>query len=90
MADVKIQKQPTEDTLNSLNVFNWPIWEKEASSFPWHYDTEEVCYLLEGKVTVTANEQTFEFGKGDFVTFPQGLSCEWTIHSPVKKHYQFK
>ncbi|MBD3820803.1 MAG: cupin domain-containing protein [Thiotrichales bacterium] len=90
MSDVKIQNHPSENELNSLGVFQWPIWEKETSSFPWHYDTEEVCYLLEGKVTVHANGKTFEFGKGDLVTFPQGMSCEWIIHHPVKKHYQFR
>jgi hypothetical protein len=29
-------------------------------------------------------------GKGDFVTFPKGLSCIWDIKEPVKKHYNFR
>ena len=32
----------------------------------------------------------YEFGKGDFVTFPKGLSCIWDIKAPVRKHYNFK
>ena len=28
-------------------------------------------------------------GKGDFVTFPEGLSCVWDIKEPVRKHYNF-
>ncbi len=37
-----------------------------------------------------ANYNTKEFGKGDFVTFPKGLSCVWDIKEPVKKHYNFR
>ncbi|MDX1795968.1 MAG: cupin domain-containing protein [Hydrogenovibrio sp.] len=90
MSDITIESNPSQQTLTDLGVHNWSIWEKEASSFPWFYDTEEVCYLLEGDVTVTANGQTYRFGKGDLVTFPQGLSCEWKIHKAVKKHYLFR
>ena len=28
-------------------------------------------------------------GKGDLVTFPRGMSCEWDIRGSVKKHYNF-
>lgn len=78
------------ELLNQLSVFTWSIWEKEASEFPWHYDQKEICYLLEGKVTVTPeNGNSVTFGKGDLVTFPAGMSCHWQIHEAVKKHYQF-
>ncbi|MBT4819744.1 MAG: DUF861 domain-containing protein [Lentisphaerae bacterium] len=30
-----------------------------------------------------------EFGKGDLVTFPKGMSCTWMIRTDVKKHYRF-
>ena len=26
---------------------------------------------------------------GDLVEFPAGLRCTWTVHQPVRKHYQF-
>jgi len=39
--------------LDQQGVYEWPIWEKEASRFDWHYDTDETCYLLEGRVEVT-------------------------------------
>jgi uncharacterized cupin superfamily protein len=77
------------DTLQERGVFGWPIWTKEASRFDWHYDDREQCYLLEGNVTVRAGEKSVTFGKGDFVTFPKGLSCEWEVHEPVRKHYRF-
>ncbi len=82
-------KKPQPDELEKQGVFKWPIWEKEVSSFPWHYDADEQCYLLEGQVEVTTEDgRKVEFGAGDFVTFPEGLSCTWTIKVPVKKHYR--
>lgn len=88
--EIKIQKL-TQEQLKERGVFDWPIWEKEISRFDWHYDNIEECYLLEGQVTVeTPDGQSVSFGKGDFVTFPKGLSCIWDIKEPVKKHYNFK
>jgi uncharacterized cupin superfamily protein len=90
MADIKIQRDPGKDRLEELGVPRWPIWTKEASSFPWSYDSEETCYLLEGDVTVTPDGgEPVRFGKGDLVTFPSGMSCTWEIHKDVKKHYRF-
>ena len=50
---------------------------------------QEICYFLEGGVTVETKEESVTFGKGDLVTFPQGLSCTWNIKRAVKKHYKF-
>ncbi|MDD5218354.1 MAG: cupin domain-containing protein [Candidatus Omnitrophica bacterium] len=86
----KISVEKLDDKkLKDMGVFRWPIWEKEVSKFNWHYDSQERCYFLEGKVTVTTKEGKVGFGKGDFVTFPTGLSCTWEVHEPVRKHYQF-
>jgi len=88
---MKIQiEKPDEKKLTELGVKNWPIWEHGVGSFPWHYDMTEVCYVLEGKVRVKTDEETVEFGPGDLVTFPKGLSCEWQIEEPVRKHYTFR
>jgi hypothetical protein len=84
-------KKPTNKDLETKDVLSWPIWEKEISRFDWHYDSTEECYLLQGKVVVeTKDGEIVKFGKGDFVTFPKGLSCVWDIKSPVRKHYNFK
>ena len=88
--EIKVQKLSQEE-LKKLGVFDWPIWTKEASRFPWSYDCIEECYLLEGDVTVeTKDGKNVAFGKGDFVTFPKGLSCTWNIKTPVRKHYNFR
>ena len=82
-------EKPTSEKLSVLNVLKWPIWTKEVSSFDWFYDEPEVCYFLEGEVTVKTPGGEVSFGKGDLVTFPQGLKCVWNIKKPVKKHYKF-
>ncbi len=88
--EIKVQKL-TPDQLKKMGVFIWPIWEKEVSRFPWSYGSIEECYFLEGDVTVeTKDGKVISFGKGDFVSFPKGLSCTWNIKKPVKKHYNFK
>jgi hypothetical protein len=86
--DIKIDR-PTEQYLQDQKVRSWGIWEKEISRFDWYYDETEECYLLEGRVVVETQGGKVEFGAGDFVTFPAGLSCTWDIKEPVRKHYNF-
>jgi uncharacterized cupin superfamily protein len=87
---IVVKKHNIED-MEKLGVITWPTWEKEISRFDWHYDETEECYLLEGKVVVETDDgHKVKFGKGDFVTFPKGLSCTWDIKEPVKKHYNFR
>lgn len=87
---IEISK-PDKQEIERKQILSWPIWEKEISRFDWHYDSVEECYLLEGKVVVeTPDGEKVEFGKGDFVTFPKGLSCIWDIRETVRKHYNFK
>ncbi|WP_081431082.1 cupin domain-containing protein [Moorena bouillonii] len=83
-------ERPSQDHLDKLGISNWPIWTKEVSEFPWTYDEQEICYLLEGEVVVTPDGgESVEIAKGDLVTFPAGMSCTWKILSNVRKHYQF-
>ena len=88
---IEITYHPTPKQLKQLDVYSWPIWEKETSSFPWTYDMEEVCYILEGRVTVTPqNGEPVTIEAGQLVTFPKGMQCDWTISETVRKHYQFR
>ena len=66
-----------------------PVWTKEISTFPWHYDEKETCLILEGRVTVTTADGDVTFGAGDYVVFPEGLDCTWNVTKPVRKHYRF-
>ncbi len=84
---VEIRK-PTEQEKSKAS--SWPIWEKEASQFPWEYDEKETCMILEGDVEVTSEEgKKFHFKGGDWVVFPKGMKCKWNIKKPVRKHYNF-
>ena len=83
-------RNPQSKELEQRGITSWPIWEKEVSEFPWHYDEQEVCYFLKGEVTVTPEGgKPVKIGKGDLVTFPAGMSCVWAVHKPVRKHYKF-
>jgi uncharacterized cupin superfamily protein len=78
------------ELLADEGVNAWPIWEKEVSEFPWHYDEPETCYFLEGDVEVAPEGgKPVRVGKGDLVTFPQGMTCTWKVLKPVRKHYKF-
>ncbi len=89
MGEIKIAHPPDEENLKKLGVFNWSVWTKEASEFPWTYGDKETCYFLEGDVVVIPDGGTpVEIGKGDLVTFPAGMSCTWKIRKDVKKHYK--
>jgi len=82
-------ERPDAGKLEDLGVAGWPIWQKEVSSFDWSYDTEEMCYILEGKARVEPRGgEAVEFASGDLVTFPAGMECVWTITEPIKKHYR--
>ncbi len=87
---IRVESAPSQQTLDQLGVSSWGIWEKEASEFPWFYDSEEVCYILEGKVTVTPQDgDAVTIQAGDLVTFPAGMHCHWNITEDIRKHYQF-
>lgn len=88
MPEVTIKKL-SEDQIRQMGINSWPIWTKEASTFDWSYNATEQCLILEGKVTVKTAGGEYNFGAGDFVTFADGLSCVWTIHEGVRKHYNF-
>jgi hypothetical protein len=89
MDEIKVSR-PTKEELEKMGVSSWPIWEKEVSKFDWYYDDKETCYLLTGKVSVSTKDgKTVNFGAGDLVVFPKGLSCMWNITENVRKHYNF-
>lgn len=77
-------RKPTKNEQNEAG--SWPIWEKEESEFPWEYSEQETCLILEGKAAVKTPDETIEFGKGDYVVFPEGLKCTWQIKKKIKKH----
>ena len=81
-------RKPSEEEKKEMEGCG--IWEKEVSEFPWEYDSQEICLVIEGEVEVTTeNGSKVSFGAGDYVVFPKGLKCTWKIIKPVKKYYKF-
>ncbi len=89
MSKIKVERNPAEKRLQDDGIYDWPIWTKEVSEFPWTYSEDETCYFLKGDVVVTPDGgDPVEMKKGDLVTFPEGMSCIWKIRQDVKKHYK--
>jgi uncharacterized cupin superfamily protein len=45
-------EKPGRARLEELGCASRPIWTREPSTFDRRYDEDEVCYILEGDVTV--------------------------------------
>jgi len=90
VSEIKLEHNPPKEQLDEMGVFSWPIWEKEESEFPWHYDSEEQFYVLEGHVIITPeNGDPVEIQPGDLVTCPAGMACNWEVKKRIRKHYTF-
>lgn len=91
MQKISIEHQASPAKLEILGVDIWPVWRKEVSRFDWHYDREEVCYILDGEAIITTSEgETVTITRGDLVHFPAGMACEWEVTEAMEKHYIFK
>ncbi|MCF8372746.1 MAG: cupin domain-containing protein [Bacteroidales bacterium] len=81
-------KKPTQKEIETTQ--SWGEWSKEVSEFSWLYNEKETCYILEGEAEVTAdNGDKIRFKTGDWVEFPQGLSCNWRITKDIRKKFLF-
>ena len=90
MDQILVEKHVSGAKLDVYEVYDWPTWEKEQSTFPWKYDQSEICYILEGKAIVTPEGgEPVTIERGDLVTFPKGMSCTWEVVEPISKHYNF-
>jgi len=83
-----IVRKPTESEVAKMK--SMPTWTCEVSEFDWYYDSEETCLVIEGEVVVKYGAKSVTFAAGDYVVFPEGLSCVWQVRKAVKKHYVFK
>ncbi|MEJ2143004.1 MAG: cupin domain-containing protein [Gammaproteobacteria bacterium] len=91
MDQILIEHNPSEAKLDVMGIYGWPVWSKEVSTFPWSYDRQETCYIIEGEVTVTPEGgDPVEIVSGDLVTFPKGMNCTWEIREDIKKYYNFE
>lgn len=90
MSQILYEAAASPMKVDILGIYEWPIWEKEVSTFDWTYDEEETCYFLDGEVLITPHDEQEPvlLKRGYLVTFPQGMSCTWEIRKPVRKHFK--
>jgi uncharacterized cupin superfamily protein len=84
--EVIVRKPDVEEVTEMKSC---PVWTCDVSEFDWYYDSEERCLIIEGEVTVKYGRKSVSFTAGDYVVFPQGLSCVWQVTKAVKKYYVF-
>ena len=88
--EIYCEHNPSPAKLEVLGVYDWPVWSKEASTFPWTYKDQENCYIIRGRVIVTPDGgEPQEFKRGDLITFPKGMSCHWQVLEAIEKYYRF-
>ena len=89
VSQITVEKNLSQNKLDTLGVPTWPTWKKEVSTFEWRFPEQEIAYILEGSCIITPNGGLpVSFGKGDLVTFPAGLKASWQVLEPLHKHYQ--
>nr|CAB3447258.1 unnamed protein product [Digitaria exilis] len=88
---ISVERNPPESRLLQLGVKSWPKWGCPTGKFPVKFDARQTCYLLKGKVRahIKGSSECVEFGAGDLVVFPKGLSCTWDVVAAVDKYYKF-
>jgi hypothetical protein len=82
-----IVRKPSNEEISKAK--DWPIWTCEPSTFDWHHDETETCYIIKGEAIVKSKNQEVSFGHGDLVIFPKDLDCTWTVNKTIKKNYSF-
>lgn len=88
MLPILCERKPSPAKLEVLGVYDWPVWKKEVSRFPWSFSEAETCYILRGRAIITPEQgEPVEIQRGDLVSFPAGLNCSWDILEAIEKHY---
>lgn len=80
-----IVRKPTD--AEKKEMMTMPTWSSEIDTFDWVYDLEETSLIIKGEVEVRHKGGNVVLKEGDYVIFPKGLSCVWSVRRPIKKHY---
>ncbi|GAB4855801.1 hypothetical protein Ancab_024446 [Ancistrocladus abbreviatus] len=92
--NIIVERNPPESRLSELGIKSWPKWGCPPGKITLKYDARETCYFVKGKVKVypkgsSSDDEYVEFGAGDLVIIPKGLSCVWDVSIAVDKYYKF-
>ncbi|XP_074321012.1 uncharacterized protein LOC141657623 [Silene latifolia] len=91
--NIIVERNPSEARLSEIGIKSWPKWGCPPGKITLKYDATETCYFVRGKVKAYpkgSNTEVVEFGAGDLVTIPKGLSCIWDVSVAVDKYYKFE
>ncbi|PSR98831.1 C-type lectin domain family 6 member A like [Actinidia chinensis var. chinensis] len=90
--NIIVESNPSKSRLSELGIKSWPKWGCPPGKYTLKFDAQQTCYFLKGKVKAyqKGSSECVEFGAGDLVIIPKGLSCTWDVSIPVDKHYQFE
>ncbi|KMT05787.1 hypothetical protein BVRB_7g166260 [Beta vulgaris subsp. vulgaris] len=93
---IVVENNPSSSRLSELGIKSWPKWACSPGKYQLKFDAEETCYMVKGKVraypkkgSTIIEDDYVEFGAGDLVTIPKGLSCTWDVLLAVDKYYKF-
>jgi uncharacterized protein len=83
---------PTTTTHNyftdATGCFFSGIWESTPGKWTIDYSENELCYLIEGKATLTdADGHAETFGSGSAFIIPAGFKGSWETIEKLKKYY---
>ena len=84
---IRIREKIEESEIEKIGCRNWGTWSKEVSEFPWSYNDNEECLIIEGSATVEADGKSYTFTAGDYVQFKKGFKCTWKVTQPIRKYF---
>ncbi|MCU0648674.1 MAG: cupin domain-containing protein [Gemmatimonadaceae bacterium] len=61
------------------------LWESPVGVFDFHFQFDEIIYLIEGEVVVHTAHGSQLLRRGDVGFFPRNLRMRWEIRQPVRK-----
>jgi uncharacterized protein len=65
---------------------NIVVWECTAGIFEWHYNKDEILFVIAGEAFITDEKgEERRLGPGDIAFFPAGTSCTWRVPELIKK-----
>jgi len=85
-----VRGAPAARNKKLLNTRDWMgavlVWDCTVGDFHWHYDKDEIIYLLAGEAFVsTGTGPEHRLTAGDLVFFPAGFVCNWRVTQPLRK-----
>ena len=68
--------------------FHCGTWGSTPGKWRIEYSEHEFCYLLEGRVRLTADDgKSADYAAGDAFVVPAGFRGTWETIETVRKHY---